>query len=254
MGYPKDFLSTRAIIKHGNYALIPPEGLVNNVIPGFEDVSITILASPKLGASFVDYIATFHKNGRNEDGFAGQEDVESFVYILEGKMEAKADDESFILEQGGFLFCPPGVTMYLKNLQDEDSKIFLYKQKHIPLEGKTPWVHSGNSNDIKEEIYDDMENVHLQDLLPTDLAFDMNFHILSFDPAASHPFVETHYQQHGAYLLSGEGMYNLDNTWVPVKKGDYIFMGPYNIQAAYGIGRERLTYLYSKDCNRDVPL
>ena len=32
-GYPTDILSTRAIIKRGNYALIPPNGLVRNVIP-----------------------------------------------------------------------------------------------------------------------------------------------------------------------------------------------------------------------------
>ncbi len=38
---------------------------------------------------------------------------------------------------------------------------------------------------------------------------------------------ETHVQEHGAYILSGRGMYNLDNEWMPVDKGDYIFMGAY---------------------------
>lgn len=33
MGYPNDLLSSRSIIKHGSYALIAPEGLVNNVVP-----------------------------------------------------------------------------------------------------------------------------------------------------------------------------------------------------------------------------
>ncbi|MGK7460504.1 (S)-ureidoglycine aminohydrolase, partial [Salmonella enterica] len=49
------------------------------------------------------------------------------------------------------------------------------------------------------------------------------------------------------------GVYNLDNNWVPVKKGDYIFMGAYSLQAGYGVGRgEAFSYIYSKDCNRDV--
>lgn len=53
--------------------------------------------------------------------------------------------------------------------------------------------------------------------------------------------------------LSGQGVYNLDNNWVPVKKGDYIFMGAYSLQAGYGVGRgEAFSYIYSKDCNRDV--
>ncbi len=37
-------------------------------------------------------------------------------------------------------------------------------------------------------------------------------------------------------ILSGQGVYNLDNNWI-VKKGDYIFMGAYSLQAGYGVGR-----------------
>ncbi len=254
MGYPTDLLSSRSIIKHGKFALIAPEGLVNNVVPGFENCDISILASPKLGASFVDYVVTMHEGGKNTKGFGGQENIETFVYVLEGKVKASTQDEEFVLEDGGYLYCPPSRKMYLENLQDNDSRLFLYKQKYKPLKGHQPWVVSGNSNDIEGEIYDDMENVHLKDLLPTDLNFDMNFHILTFDPAGSHPFIETHVQEHGAYLLSGEGVYNLDNEWIPVKKGDYIFMGPYVPQATYAVGREKLSYVYSKDCNRDADL
>ncbi|WP_409275110.1 (S)-ureidoglycine aminohydrolase [Neobacillus sp. SCS-31] len=254
MGYPKDILSSRSIIKHGKYALIAPEGLVNNVVPGFENCTMSILGSPKLGASFVDYIITMHEGGKNSEGFCGQEDVESFVYVLGGKVKATADGQEYILQESGYLYCPPGVKMYLENVESGDSRLFLYKQKYKPLEGRKPWVVSGHANDIEYRDYDEMHNVHIKDLLPMDLDFDMNFHILSFDPAASHPFIETHVQEHGAYLLSGEGMYNLDNEWIPVKKGDYIFMGPYVHQAAYAVGREPLTYVYSKDCNRDASL
>jgi (S)-ureidoglycine aminohydrolase len=83
----------------------------------------------------------------------------------------------------------------------------------------------------------------------------MNMHILSFEPGASHGYIETHVQEHGAYILSGQGVYNLDNQWIPVKKGDYIFMGAYSLQAGYGVGRgEAFSYIYSKDCNRDVEI
>jgi (S)-ureidoglycine aminohydrolase len=254
MGYPNDLLSSRSIIKHGKYALIAPEGLVNNVIPGFENCIISILGSPKLGASFVDYIVTMQKDGKNSDGFGGQEDVETFVYVIEGKIKAAAGEQEFVLEESGYLYCPPGTKMYLENNWGGDSRLFLYKQKYRPLEGRKPWVYSNHTNKIEYRIYDGMHNVNIKDLLPTDIDFDMNFHILSFDPAACHPFIETHVQEHGAYLLSGEGMYNLDNQWVPVKKGDYIFMGPYVHQAAYAVGKENLTYVYSKDCNRDAAL
>ncbi|MDR2892821.1 MAG: (S)-ureidoglycine aminohydrolase, partial [Deltaproteobacteria bacterium] len=50
------------------------------------------------------------------------------------------------------------------------------------------------------------------------------------------------------------GLYNLGNKWYTVKKEDYIWFGPYVPQAAYATGLEPLTYLYSKDCNRDADI
>ncbi len=43
--------------------------LLNNVVPGFENCVILILSSPKLGASFVDYIITMREKGRTTKGF-----------------------------------------------------------------------------------------------------------------------------------------------------------------------------------------
>jgi len=253
MGYPKDLLSSRAVIRHGKFAVIPPEGLVNNVIPGFEDCRISIVASPKLGAGFVQYLVTMNKGGRNLQGFGGA-GVEGFVFCIDGQMRVSLQDQVFILEEGGYVYCPPGEKMRLENLRDGETKIILYKQKHEELEGAQPWPVVGNVNDIPERIYDEMNNVKIIDLLPTDLAFDMNMHILTFEATGNHPFVETHVQEHGAYLLSGEGLYYLDDRWIPVKKGDYIWFGPYVPQAVYAVGRENLSYIYSKDCNRDANL
>lgn len=50
------------------------------------------------------------------------------------------------------------------------------------------------------------------------------------------------------------GCITLDNTWVPVKQGDYIFMAAYVPQAGYAVGKEEFSYIYSKDCNRDVEI
>ncbi|BBU85888.1 hypothetical protein EIMP300_72880 [Escherichia coli] len=62
-GYRDDLLANRAIVKHGNFALLTPDGLVKNIIPGFVNCDATILSTPKLGASFVDYLVTLHQNG-----------------------------------------------------------------------------------------------------------------------------------------------------------------------------------------------
>lgn len=251
MGYRKDLLSSRAIIDHGRFALIPPEGLVNNVLPYFEDCRISIIASPKLGASFAEYIVELDNGGGNQRGFGG-EGIESFIYVISGILDVKIGLDEFTIEEQGYIYCPPDKKITMRNNSCEKVKLILYKQKYIPVEGiGYPWIVNGNIKDLPANPYDGMSDVTLIDLLPKDLEFDMNFHILSFQPGGSHPFIETHVQEHGAYLLSGEGMYNLGNNWIPVKKGDFIWMGPFTQQATYSVGLDPLTYVYSKDSNRD---
>lgn len=252
-GYRENILESRAVIKKNNFALIPHEGLVNNVIPGFENCEMSILSTPKLGAGFVDYIVTLLPEGRNKKGFGG-DGVQTFAYVIDGKAIFSDGENDYTLEKGGYIYVPPTKQMTFENSNNwENSEVFLYKKRYEPLEGHEPYTVSGNVNELEEIDYEGMEDVKLIDLLPTDdLAFDMNFHILSFEPGASHGYVETHYQEHGAYLLSGKGAYNLDNEWYMVEKGDYIFMSAYVHQAAYAVGRyEPLSYVYSKDCNRD---
>lgn len=252
-GYRDGLLESRAVIEQGRYAILPHDGLVNNVVPGFEHTRITILGSPRLGATFSDFIAEFLEGGKNTLGF-GDEGLETFVYVLSGALKVKdAQGEVHELTDGGYAFFPVNELMYFENNQTEVTEAFLYQRRYDALAGYEAHKVVGNRADITPIHYEGMEDVLLWDLLPVDdLGFDMNMHILSFEPGASHGYVETHYQEHGAYLLSGQGMYNLDNQWFPVEKGDYIFMGAYVPQAAYAVGRgEPLSYVYSKDANRN---
>ncbi|WP_312519218.1 (S)-ureidoglycine aminohydrolase [Anaerospora sp.] len=254
VGYRKDLLTNRSVVKKDNYVLLDPDGLVKNVIPGFDNCDVTILGSPKLGASFVDYLVTIHDGGKNELGF-GDEGVETLFYLLEGSLAVKAGEQSHSLSKGGFVYCPPGTKLYFQNKSGKAAKAFLYKRVYKRLAGYEPYVVTGNTEDMEWVQYEGMKDVLVKDFLPKDLAFDCNFHILSFKPGASHGYVETHVQEHGAYCLSGQGMYNLDNDWIPVQKGDYIFMSAYCLQACYAVGRdEEFAYVYSKDCNRDISL
>ncbi|MHC1721064.1 MAG: (S)-ureidoglycine aminohydrolase [Clostridiaceae bacterium] len=254
MTYPKDLLGSRAVIEPGKFALIPPEGLVNNVIPGFKNCITSIVASPKYGASFVQYLVTVKPNGCSTKDYGTDPRIETFLYCLDGNITVSIEDSVFNLTSGGYVYCRPEDELVFENISDTDVRILLYKQIYIPLEGHKPWNCTGNTNELTPRIYDDMDNVTIVDLLPTDICFDLNMHILTFKPGGCHPFVETHVQEHGAYLLSGEGVYYLGNEWIPVKKNDYIWFGPYVPQGVYCAGRENLSYIYSKDCNRDVLL
>lgn len=256
MGYPAGLLKTRAVIRPGEYAIIPPEGRVKNVIPGFEKCDITIIASPKLGASFVQYIVTVQPGGGTTTPFATDPELESFIYLMDdlGSIDVTFGEDEKKIVPGGYVFAGPDCGLYFTNKGDKSVRVLLYKQRYVAYDGEKPASVVGNVNDIEELIYDDMENVFIKDLLPTDIRFDMNMHILSFEPTGSHPFVETHVQEHGAYVLEGEGLYLLGEEWLQVQQEDFIFFGPYTPQAVYATGRGRLTYIYSKDCNRDVEI
>lgn len=254
-GYRSDLLMNRSVVKKELYTLLEPDGLVKNVVPGFEGCEMTILSSPKLGASFVDYLLTIQPQGKNITGF-GSNGVETFFYLFEGKLKVWNENEEAVLTDGGYIFCPENQKLYFEN-QGGMARAFLYKRAYEHLEGYEAHAVIGNINEVPWVEYEGMKDVLVKDFLPAagNLGFDMNFHILEFQPGACHGYVETHVQEHGAYIYSGEGMYNLDNDWVPVKKGDYIFMGAYCLQGAYGVGRgEPFAYIYSKDCNRDASL
>lgn len=255
-GYREGLLETRSVVKKDAYAVLTPDGLVNNVVPGFEDCDMSILGSPRMGARFVDYLVTVKNNGGNKEGFGG-DGIQTFLYVVYGNVTATVDGQTYELTEGGYIYVPPHLELKFENNNNgEDSRLFLYKKRYQEAKNVSkPEVVTGNVNNIEAKAYEGMEEVLVQDLLPADISFDMNIHILSFKPGASHGYIETHVQEHGAYVLSGRGMYNLDNNWMPVDKGDYIFMGAYALQATYAVGLdEPFAYIYSKDANRDIEL
>ena len=256
-GYPEGLLKNRSVVEHGNFAIISPDGRVINVIPGIEDCKMTILATPKMGASFIQLIGTLGPNAKTSLPYGSQAHEESFIYLLDGEAELKVTvgKESKVLKQGGYAYAPPGAGIHFENTNHKAGRILLYKQRYVPHPaGLEPYTVFGNTNDIAWADYDGMANVHIKDLLPIEQNFDMNMHILSFDPGASHNIIETHVQEHGAYVYEGQGCYLLDDDWYLIQKEDFIWFGPYCKQASYGVGREPFTYIYSKDCHRDVEI
>lgn len=252
MSYPADLLATRAVVKPGLWAVIPKDGLVNNVIPNIVGGKVSIVCSPKIGASFTEYVVEAVRDCHTIEPFGADARIESFLYVVEGEVKLTVENRTEIQTAGGYAFAPAGMGISFQVLSGQ-AKLLLYKQVFVPYKDFMPYVVMGNSYDIPFRVYDDMENAFVKDFLPVDdLAFDMNMHILSFEPGGCHPFVETHVQEHGAYILSGEGMYLMDDKWIGIKKEDFMWFGPFCPQCCYGVGREPFAYIYSKDCNRDV--
>lgn len=253
VGYRDELLMTRSVIKKENYVILETDGLVKNVVPGYENCDVTILGSPAMGATFADYLVHVHAGGKNTG--IGGEGIESFLYVLEGNITVRNDDTEADLKKGGYIYSPECNNIIFESKDGEEATLYVYRRRYEKLEGYSAHTVVGNVFELPWVEYEGMENVHVVDFLPKDLGFDMNMHILSFKPGASHGYIETHIQEHGMYFYSGKGMYRLDDEWVPIKKGDYVFMDAYCPQACYGVGKdEEFAYIYSKDCNRDVQL
>jgi len=254
-GYREELLETRSVVRKNNWALLEPDGLVKNSIPGYVNCDVTILGSPSLGASFADYLVTVREGGCNHE--LGGDGIETFLYVIEGEVLVRNLEKEGVLETEGYIYSPEDNPLSFENKSGKEAKLFVYKRRYEKVQGAEAHTVTGSAKEMAWAPYEGMENCHIKDLLPAgmDMGFDMNIHILKFKPGASHGYIETHIQEHGMYFLSGKGMYRVDNEWIPVKAGDYMFLDAYCPQACYGVGRdEDFSYIYSKDCNRDVKL
>jgi (S)-ureidoglycine aminohydrolase len=85
---------------------------------------------------------------------------------------------------------------------------------------------------------------------PDDLRHDMHVNIVTFAPGGLIPFTETHVMEHGLYVLEGKGVYRLNDRWVEVEAGDFLWLRAFCPQACYAGGPGRFRYLLYKDVNR----
>ena len=65
-------------------------------------------------------------------------------------------------------------------------------------------------------------------------------------------FMETHVMEHGLYVLEGKGVYKLNQDWVEVEAGDYMWLRAYCPQACYSGGDGTFRDLLYKDVNRHM--
>ncbi|MCD8037729.1 MAG: (S)-ureidoglycine aminohydrolase [Lachnospiraceae bacterium] len=249
-----DLLATRAIVKPGLWAVLPYSGLVNNVVPFIDNCKVSIVASPKMGAGFVEYMIEACPGGGTSKPFGSESDIECFLYCIEGSIQVIVGEDTKVMAKGEYVYVPVEDALSFTNTSGGVTRLLLYKQRYAPLEGYSARRVWGSLDKAEGFPLHGMDNVEMKNLLPTDLGFDFNMHTLTFKPGAGHDFIETHEQEHGALILSGEGMYYMEDHWMGIKKDDFMWFGPYVPQAAYCVGTEDFAYLYSKDCNRDAVL
>jgi (S)-ureidoglycine aminohydrolase len=89
---------------------------------------------------------------------------------------------------------------------------------------------------------------------PADVRHDMHVNIVTFQPGGVIPFDETHVMEHGLYVLEGKAVYHLNQNWVEVEAGDFMWLRAFCPQACYAAGPGPFRYLLYKDVNRHASL
>ncbi len=236
---------TRSRIQR-DHALIAPDSHVEVPLSGWVGTQGIVLVSPAMGARFCQYLALMEAGGTAGLPAPG---VERALYVLAGEVEVAVAGESRCLASGGFAFLPAGVAHEFE--ARENSRVHVFEKPFVAAEGVGPGVILSHEEDVEGEPFLGDPDARLKTLLPDDPAFDMAMNLFTFQPGAALPLVEVHVMEHGLFMVEGQGIYRLAESWYPVQAGDAIWMASYCPQWFAAHGKTPATYLYYKDVHRD---
>ena len=113
-----------------------------------------------------------------------------------------------------------------------------------------------NGQDIAPNVMPDTDGVGATTRFvdPSDLRHDMHVTIVTLQPGGVIPFCETHVMEHGLDVLEGKAVYRLNQDWVEVEAGDFMWLRAFCPQACYAGGPGPFRYLLYKDVNRHMKL
>jgi (S)-ureidoglycine aminohydrolase len=242
------FGHTRAHVG-ARHALITPGNHVNSSLPGVLGATAVVLVSPAMGAKVAQTLLTFQSGGSAQIA-AG--DAQTFGYVMEGGAWVAVASKRRRLGAGGYFYCPAGSPWSLSSPR-KGTRVTLFQKAYVPLPGvRAPRAILGDQSRVRGAPFLGDPAASLQVLLPDEPAFDMAVNLFAYQPGGHLPFVEVHIMEHGLVMLSGEGVYRLEDSWYPVRAGDAIWMAPYCAQWFVAMGKVPARYLYYKDVNRSA--
>jgi (S)-ureidoglycine aminohydrolase len=243
-------VGSRVVVER-NFAVLPPEGIPESVLPEWTGTAARILAAPAMGARFAQYLLDVNAGGGARQALDAH--VEAFFYVLSGEVRFDLNGQGHRLGPGGFAYLSPGARFGIE-VPTGTARLLWLKKVYEPWGASPPTDLVGNEGEVKGEPFLGVQELLLKTFLPVDLAWDMAMNIFTFPPGYCLPMTETHVMEHGLYFLEGQGMYLLGDRWMEVRAGDFIWMGPYCPQSFYATGSEPARYIYYKNVHRDVEL
>lgn len=247
-GHPpqSDLLTSRAKFTEA-YAMIPRgvlRDIVTSPLPNWERTRSWILARPLSGfaETFSQYVVEVAPGG-GSDAPEPNDAAEGVLFVLRGSLALTHGGETHAMEAGGFAFVPPGARWALKNAGDDDAAFVWVRKRYEPApntpapeffvtsDAATPRTPMPDTNGAWATTRFARRAASLASLFrggrrrlfpqvaSDDLRHDMHCNIVTFQPGAVIPFLETHVMEHGLYVLEGKAVYNVNGDWIEVEAG-----------------------------------
>ena len=253
-------LTGRAVFTEA-YAVIPKgvmSDIVTSLLPFWDDTRCWVLSRPLSGfaETFSQYIMEVAPGG-GSDRPEPDKSAEGVLFVVEGDLTVVLADKSHVMRPGGYAFIPPASDWQVRNKGRKPARFHWIRKSYDAVDGiAVPDAIFANENDIAPTPMPDTDGKWSTTLFvdPADMRHDMHVTIVTLQPGAVIPFAETHVMEHGLYVLSGKAVYRLNQDWVEVEAGDYMWLRAFCPQACYAGGPGNFRYLLYKDVNRHMKL
>jgi len=244
-----------------SYALIPKgvmSDIVTSLLPHWHKSRAWVLARPLSGfaETFSQYLMEVEPGG-GSDAPEPDHDAQGILFVLEGTLTLTVSGTKHTMLPGGYAYIPPATDWRVNNATAKPVRFHWIRKSYQAVKGiAAPQAFVTNETGIAATAMPGTNGrwATTRFVDPADMAHDCHVNIVSFEPGASIPFAETHVMEHGIYVLEGKAVYLLNQDWVEVEAGDFMWLRAFCPQACYAGGPGRFRYLLYKDVNRHMKL
>jgi len=256
---PQTALMTGRAMFTEAFAFIPRgcfSDIVTSYLPHWHGARMWLIARPMTGFSetFSQYVMEVAAGGGSDAPDADLA-AEHFLFMTKGAADVTISGVRHAMGAGGYAYIPAGAAWAFK--ARETAHFHWIRKRYQPVAGiESPTAFVTNEADHPIHTMPDTNGVWgtTRFVDPTDLRHDAHVNIVTFQPGGVIPFEETHVMEHGLYVLEGKAVYKLNQSWVEVEAGDFMWLRAYCPQACYAAGPGRFRYLLYKDVNRHAAL
>ena len=255
---PQGTLPSDSAVFTQAYAFIPAcvqREIVTSYLPGWQGMRAWVLARPLSG-----FAETFSQLAVELDPAGGSDQPEvdpkaqSVLFVTSGCLRLDLEGIPHPLKSGSYAYLPPGVPWSLWNAGKTEAATFQWVRKRYQAAPglSPPEAFVVHETDVPAIGTDSLSQAWTTQrfVAPEDLRHDMHVNLVNFDPGGTITFAETHVMEHGIYVLHGSALYRLNQDWVAVTAGDFLWLRAFCPQACIASGPDRFRYLLYKDVNR----